>query len=88
MATTDAMRWMLWSAPSLFLLNWVAVLFAVAALTWHRREGAWPRWRPLTRLAAGIAVNPRLRARTLLVAVQLLILDLLAPFAMWLLMPR
>ena len=80
MATGDAMRWALLSAPSLFLLNWAAVLLAVAALTLRRREGYWPRWRPLTQLAAGIAASPRHRARTLLLAGQLLLLDLLAPF--------
>jgi len=78
----DLVRWALWCAPSLLFINWIAVLFAASAITWRGRAGAWPRWRPLADLAAGIALHPRLRARTLLLAAQLLLLDLVAPLAL------
>jgi len=78
----DAARWMLLGAPSLLLINWLAVLLAAAALVWHRREGSWPRWGALAPLAAGIAANPRTRKRTLWIAIQPLLLDLLAPLAL------
>ncbi|MDH7569456.1 MAG: hypothetical protein QHJ73_07715, partial [Armatimonadota bacterium] len=83
----DAVRWTLVGAPSLFLVNWVAVLLATAALTWRRREGGWPPWSALTRLAAGIARNRRTRARTLWLAAQLLVLDFIAPFVLLLARP-
>ena len=78
----DAARWMLFAAPSLLLINWMAVLLGVAALAWHRREGRWPRWGALAPLDARIAANPRTRRRTLWMAIQLLLLDLLAPLAL------
>lgn len=78
---SNAWQWALWSAPSLFLLNWAFVLLAAAAITWRRREGTWPPYAALTRLAGAIAANPRTRVRTLWIATQLLILDLLAPLA-------
>lgn len=79
-----AVQWALWGAPSLFFLNWIMVLMATAALTLRRREGRWPPWRPLASLAAGIALHPRTRARTLWLAAQLLFLDLLAPLMLFL----
>jgi hypothetical protein len=84
----DAARWALLSAPSLFILNWMGVLLAVAALAWHRRQGKWPPWAAMARLAAAIALNRRTRARTLWLAAQLLVIDLFAPLALFLLCAR
>lgn len=78
---SDSVQWVVIAAPSLFIINWIAVLLAASALTWRRRDGKWPGWRPLAQLAGGIARNRRTCGHTLWIAFQLLMLDLLPPLA-------
>ena len=78
----EPVRWALMATPSILLLNWVVVLLATASVTLRRRGEVRPPWREVSRLAAGIALHPRMRVRTLWLATQLLVIDCLAPIAL------